>query len=208
MKKILFFATLLSITNLSFATTKESVFLIESKTDIKNRMKDPESIQFRNLREIKNSLNVQTLCGELNGKNSYGGYGGFRSFSYTKDQLVILDSSQGHDRQYDISGCAGKETEMHTRKFIAKNQYCNSIYDFYTNVLANNIPISTAMDIFKSSYNRNHYNLIKQDFSEVELLLNKGLQYIESDKKIKKKILIQDSLYKHQQVDKCESTYD
>ena len=174
-------------------------------------MKEPDSTQFRNLQEIKNYLDVSVLCGEVNGRNSYGGYTGFQPFSYTKDQLIILSPSfydAEKKRQYELSGCSSKEPELIMRKFLAKKHYCNSIYDFYTNILVNKMPQATAMDIFKWNYDRNHYSLIKKDFSELESLLDKGLKKIEGDKKAKKKILTQEVWYKKDSIDACESTYE
>lgn len=41
------------------------------------KLKDPQSAQFRNVRPSTDGL---YLCGEVNSKNSYGGYPGFRKF--------------------------------------------------------------------------------------------------------------------------------
>ena len=48
--------------------------------------KDPLSVQYRGLFISTNSLHV--LCGEVNAKNSYGGYIGFRRFYATEEPLV------------------------------------------------------------------------------------------------------------------------
>ena len=42
-------------------------------------MKDPSSVQFRRV-EIKMFKGNRIVCGELNAKNSYGGYVGFKKF--------------------------------------------------------------------------------------------------------------------------------
>ena len=56
-----------------------------SKTEklVKEQLRDPESAQFQN---VKNG------CGEVNAKNSYGGYTGFKKF-YTKGNQVVIDSN-------------------------------------------------------------------------------------------------------------------
>ena len=46
-----------------------------AKRVVSNELKDPESAQFRNLR-----INGVDLCGEVNAKNSFGGYTGFKRF--------------------------------------------------------------------------------------------------------------------------------
>ena len=51
----------------------------ESQRDIvRHSLKDPTSAQFRNVRSGKLQNSV---CGEVNAKNSYGGYVGFRKFA-------------------------------------------------------------------------------------------------------------------------------
>lgn len=49
---------------------------------IKSRMKDPSSAQFRNIK-IKSDSLVDEVCGEVNGRNSMGGYVGFSLFIVT-----------------------------------------------------------------------------------------------------------------------------
>jgi hypothetical protein len=46
---------------------------------LSNSLKDPQSAQFRNERLTADS---KTLCGEVNGKNGYGGYVGFRPYLF------------------------------------------------------------------------------------------------------------------------------
>ena len=45
-------------------------------------MLDPGAAQFRKLRKIKTTGSAQ-VCGEVNGKNSYGAYTGFKPFIYS-----------------------------------------------------------------------------------------------------------------------------
>lgn len=47
----------------------------KAKAAVGSSLKDPMSVQWRDL-----SINGDYLCGELNAKNSYGGYGGFTKF--------------------------------------------------------------------------------------------------------------------------------
>ena len=42
---------------------------------VEDRLKDPDSARFRNIREVENGY-----CGEVNARNSMGGYVGFRPF--------------------------------------------------------------------------------------------------------------------------------
>lgn len=55
------------------------------KEDVKERLRDPDSAQFRNLVR-KTQVGTQAIvCGELNSKNLYGGYVGFRLFAHVSD---------------------------------------------------------------------------------------------------------------------------
>lgn len=49
---------------------------------------DPGSAQFRHVRSIPG---VDAICGEINGKNRFGGYVGFRLFWAAPDQTLILN---------------------------------------------------------------------------------------------------------------------
>lgn len=55
----------------------------------KNQLKDPGSAQFRSVR-IVNHPNGKLICGEINGKNSYGGYVGFRLFAASPSGATTL----------------------------------------------------------------------------------------------------------------------
>ena len=55
-------------------------------------LKDPSSAQFRNLRLVTGE-GGEALCGEINGKNSYGGYIGFVPFAVTEYKMESTDSN-------------------------------------------------------------------------------------------------------------------
>jgi Pyridine nucleotide-disulphide oxidoreductase, dimerisation domain/Pyridine nucleotide-disulphide oxidoreductase len=61
-------------------TPEDSIFVQQAKTLITRDFKDPGSAQFRNLFISGKGIHFKTLCGEINGKNSYGGYVGYRRF--------------------------------------------------------------------------------------------------------------------------------
>lgn len=50
-----------------------------AKNAVKENLKDPESATFRKLFLVKNQKG-EAVCGEVNAKNSYGGYVGFQPF--------------------------------------------------------------------------------------------------------------------------------
>lgn len=61
----------------------------DAKTAVASRLKDPGSAQFRNLRVVEQVAGQDAVCGEVNGKNSYGGYSGFEEFVYKGGSVYI-----------------------------------------------------------------------------------------------------------------------
>lgn len=43
-------------------------------------LRDPASAQFRNVRVVAQKDGRNAVCGEINGRNAYGGYAGFHGF--------------------------------------------------------------------------------------------------------------------------------
>lgn len=62
-------------------------------------MKDPQSVQFRKLRGVKDAKEHEGLCGEMNAKNSYGGYTGFKSF-----YAIMLNGKAGVSTSDELLG--------------------------------------------------------------------------------------------------------
>jgi hypothetical protein len=57
---------------------------------VADRLKDPDSAQIRNVMVSPDGENL-TVCGEVNAKNAYGGYVGFRKFL----GMLILRANKG-----------------------------------------------------------------------------------------------------------------
>lgn len=63
-----------------------------AKETVAYELKDPSSAQFRNLYALSRGKGDDTACGEINGKNSYGAYVGFRKFYvYSDGKYYISD---------------------------------------------------------------------------------------------------------------------
>jgi hypothetical protein len=65
----------------------------DAKRAIEKDLKDPSSVQYRNMK--KDNYGVQ-VCGEFNSKNSMGGYVGFKPFIYysiNKDKNMLHEGS-------------------------------------------------------------------------------------------------------------------
>ena len=64
---------------LNDSKSEMETFVARAKQEATRSFLDPESGKFRNLYVTQNKSGL-SLCGEINGKNSYGGYVGYRRF--------------------------------------------------------------------------------------------------------------------------------
>ena len=71
--------------------SKKMVWMLEGKDSIKKRLKDPKSAQFRDL--YFSDKMAPVTCGEVNAKNSLGGYTGYERFvTANSPELTFLES--------------------------------------------------------------------------------------------------------------------
>lgn len=64
-------------------------FIEQAKKAVRFNLKDPDSAQFRNIRQPSTGV----VCGEVNAKNAMGGYVGFQRFEWslsTPEYVSIL----------------------------------------------------------------------------------------------------------------------
>jgi hypothetical protein len=74
-------------------TAQELAWIEKGKDAVRAKLKDPESAQFRNVFFHRGADNIPMACGEVNGKNSFGGYEGFQRFvSAGKSKLTFLEN--------------------------------------------------------------------------------------------------------------------
>lgn len=77
---------------------------------VSQNMKDPDSVKIRNLSAGRNEKTKELLvCGEVNAKNAYGGYTGFRGF-YIRDEEVVIPGG-----------------ELEELELIAVDVYCSAL---------------------------------------------------------------------------------
>jgi hypothetical protein len=71
----------------------ESDYFLRAKQAISEGMRDPDSVKFGKLFEGRGSSGKQTICGEVNAKNGFGGYTGMTPFIYfvDTDQATRVD---------------------------------------------------------------------------------------------------------------------
>lgn len=71
----------------------ESGEIKTAKEAVADRLRDPESAQFRSVKSGTAPNGLATVCGEVNGKNAYGAYSGYQRFiANNKGKVVYLES--------------------------------------------------------------------------------------------------------------------
>lgn len=71
---------------------------------VADKLRDPSSAQFRNVRRVTADNGQLVFCGEVNGRNAYGGYAGFVRFEASAGRTgggyALLDSQESLARAY------------------------------------------------------------------------------------------------------------
>lgn len=81
----------------------------EAKALIADTFKDPTTVQFRNL---KITADGQVVCGEVNAKNSYGGYNGFKAFyAVWQSGVVRVDGGELYSNDMFNQFCVFGKTQ-------------------------------------------------------------------------------------------------
>lgn len=71
--------------------TKEFLWVEKGKDAVKEKLKDSNSVEFRNVYFHRGADNIPMTCGEVNSKNSLGGYTGYQKFvSAGRPDLTFL----------------------------------------------------------------------------------------------------------------------
>lgn len=87
-----------------------------AKNVMADTLKDPVSAQFRNIRLVQ-YLNGAVICGQMNGKNSYGGYVGFRDFvAGTKSGRIRSDDV--YSTTITVATNAGIDTACSGKSYV------------------------------------------------------------------------------------------
>ncbi|CAG4924593.1 zinc-ribbon domain-containing protein [Paraburkholderia saeva] len=73
--------------------TKQMVWMERVKDAVKARLKDPDSAMFKNVFFSRGKDNIPMTCGQVNSKNSFGGFVGFQRFiSGGSSDLTFLET--------------------------------------------------------------------------------------------------------------------
>jgi hypothetical protein len=69
-------------------------YIYFAQAGLKKRLKDPDSAQFKST-YLSRKSGTPVACGEVNSKNSFGGYSGFKLFLGMGD-IVVLEEDLSH----------------------------------------------------------------------------------------------------------------
>lgn len=87
-----------------------------AKRAVADEMRDPASATFQNVRRIMHDNGTTTFCGEVNGRNAYGGYAGFVRF-----EVGVTDRGEASANVDSRGGLTGAYFND------AWNQFCGRI---------------------------------------------------------------------------------
>ncbi len=93
----------------------------EAKKAVSREMRDPSSVQFRDVKSVKQADGSTAVCGEYNAKNAYGAYVGFEGFSYHSGRVYLQKSNPDMTDAGEIAQ-ATEGLEAHTRLCVLKGQ--------------------------------------------------------------------------------------
>jgi hypothetical protein len=96
------------------ASNPTAAIFARARTAVADAFKDPASAQFRALSVATDANGLKKVCGQVNAKNSYGGYVGFRPFAYLLEIGDAVFAPEDDDDAADRntanragSGCPG-----------------------------------------------------------------------------------------------------
>lgn len=85
--------TLLATTAQADMTDKQFAWVERGKDAVRSTLKDGESARFRNVFFNRGQDDIPMACGEVNAKNSLGGYSGYQHFiSAGRPDLTFLEN--------------------------------------------------------------------------------------------------------------------
>lgn len=126
---------------------EKSVQFKEATAKVSELLVDPGSAMFRDLRVAINSKGQESVCGEVNARNRFGGYTGFSKFNMSGGMANIVDMEREETIQcYRLSGCAGPEAELEVRLEDEAFFNCNVIWNLLANIIVRKEDKEIALD--------------------------------------------------------------
>lgn len=129
----------------------------ETKEIVRNSLKDPTSAKFQNLKKY---------CGEVNAKNSYGGYTGFKKFYISNSEPVFMpNDDEGDNLQFELGWLA--HCEIDSKLTNNKKTSCASYANFSASVVKNKLSGGLAEDVINIVKDNTDANIYIDTINEV-----------------------------------------
>ncbi|EHU2721384.1 hypothetical protein ACRXVG_003595 [Acinetobacter baumannii] len=87
----------------------DSSLIVKAKRYFSGISKDPGSLTYRNMESFFDKDGNSYACGEVNAKNSFGGYVGFRKFIYDGKTMILDGESNIPFSELEKKFCLLKE---------------------------------------------------------------------------------------------------
>lgn len=129
----------------------------ETKKMVLDSLKDPSSAEFQN---------VKGYCGEVNAKNSYGGYTGFKSFYISNGVPVFFDDNKDDALKFELGWTAHCESDDSKLSNDQKTS-CVSYANFSGSVVHNKLIGGSRDPIINIVKNNDSANIFIDTINEV-----------------------------------------
>ncbi|HRO04468.1 MAG TPA: hypothetical protein PLS69_12770, partial [Terricaulis sp.] len=85
----------------------EKALFAEVENAVREQLRDPRSAIFRNVRRVATRIdpNAHVVCGEVNSRNGFGGYAGFRMFAVDNAGVTFEDETARRRGVMRLLGC-------------------------------------------------------------------------------------------------------
>ncbi|MGE4334467.1 MAG: hypothetical protein AB7E55_00645 [Pigmentiphaga sp.] len=132
MKVRLFAAVVLVIQLVACGGGEQAAVIEKAQGDIVSQLKDPASAQFRNVVVSKTGKGFYLVCGEVNARNAYGGYVGFKPFIWREGSYggnIAGERGESYDKDWISALCSGRQSEyLEMRRKQVGNDWREKIY--------------------------------------------------------------------------------
>jgi len=91
-----------------------NALIVNAQDSVKRLLKDPDSAKFRNIFVNKSKKGFTVVCGEVNAKNSFGGYTGFQRFisGGTPDTTFLEESVADFPNAWNMLCVQGQRVKL------------------------------------------------------------------------------------------------
>ena len=79
----------------------------QAKKSVAAELRDPASAQFRAVKAVRQEDGSIAVCGEVNGRNAFGGYAGYSQFYVHRGQVSLAPDTQNAVTVEDASAAYG-----------------------------------------------------------------------------------------------------